>query len=176
MNWEIKVVNVEALKGFDKNPRNISQKQFEQLKCSIAKFGLCQPIVVNQDYTVIGGHQRLRSLMDLGEKIIDVYYPDRLLSQKEVEELCIRLNKNNGYFNYDDLANLFEIDDLVDWGFSLDEFQIIDSQPPKEEKAQKNCKMIINFKSPEDLQSAENRISTIVDEFDGASYKVKLPK
>ena len=52
------------------------------------------------------------------------WVPSRLLTQKEVEELNIRLNKNGGEFDFDMLANEWNIDDLAQWGFSHEELGI----------------------------------------------------
>jgi hypothetical protein len=176
MKWSIQNVPIDLLKKFDKNCRLISKVQEDHLIESINKFGLCQPIVCNLDYTIIGGHQRFRSLVKLRYENVDVYIPDKMLSNYEISELCIRLNKNSGYFFYDDLANNYEIDDLINWGFELKDFDIISEEEKVDKPKSTYCKMNICFKTPEDLQSAENRISTIVDEYEGASYKIKLPK
>jgi hypothetical protein len=62
---------------------------------------------------------------------IDVRVPDRELSIDEMRELNVRLNKNQGEWNFDTLANNFELDDLLDWGFEksdldLDLFEVED--------------------------------------------------
>lgn len=178
MKWTLKTVPLKTIKGWAKNPRKMSARQAEKLEESMKKFGVCQPLVVNRDMTVIGGHQRLITAKNLGITEIEVYIPEKKLSDKEFEELNIRLNKNNGFFDYDILANEFECTDLLEWGFSLEEFEV-ESVPYDESKENKKppskkSKMTILFQSEEDLQSAENRISTIVDEFEGASYKIKL--
>ena len=49
---------------------------------------------------------------------MECWYPSRELDEKEVEELNIRLNKNTGDWDFDVLANEFEMGDLLDWGFT----------------------------------------------------------
>ena len=98
------------------NPRQISTKQYNDLKASIKKFGLVDPIIVNQNgNVVVGGHQRLKICKELKHIEIDCVVLD--LSKEEERELNIRLNKNTGDFDMDILANEFDIDELVDWGF-----------------------------------------------------------
>ena len=97
------------------NPRQISSKQYKDLKESVKKFGLVDPIIVNKDNTVIGGHQRLKICKDL--KYVDVDCVMLDLSKEEERELNIRLNKNTGDFDMDILANEFDIEELTDWGF-----------------------------------------------------------
>ena len=106
---------IKDLKPATYNPRQISTKQYKDLKSSINKFGLVDPIIVNKDDTVIGGHQRLKICKELKHIEIDCVVLD--LSKEEERELNIRLNKNTGDFDMDILANEFDIDELVDWGF-----------------------------------------------------------
>ena len=106
---------IKDLKPATYNPRQISTKQYKDLKASVKKFGLVDPIIVNKDMTVIGGHQRLKICKELKHIEIDCVVLD--LSKEEERELNIRLNKNTGDFDMDILANEFDIDELVDWGF-----------------------------------------------------------
>jgi len=53
-----------------------------------------------------------------------VRVPERELTEREAEELAIRLNKNTGDWDFDALANNFELDDLLDWGFDKKELDI----------------------------------------------------
>ena len=111
----IELIEINKLKPATYNPRQISTKQYKDLKLSVEKFGLVDPIVVNKDNTVIGGHQRLKICKELKYIEIDCVVLD--LSKEEERELNIRLNKNTGEFDIDILANEFDIDNLVDWGF-----------------------------------------------------------
>ena len=106
---------IKDLKPATYNPRQISTKQYKDLKASVKKFGLVDPIIVNKDMTVIGGHQRLKICKELKHTEIDCVVLD--LSKEEERELNIRLNKNTGDFDMDILANEFDIDELTDWGF-----------------------------------------------------------
>ena len=112
---KIEKIEINKLKPATYNPRQISTKQYNDLKKSLSKFSLVEPIVVNKDMTVIGGHQRLKICKELKHKEIDCVVLD--LSKEEERELNIRLNKNTGEFDMDILANEFDIDNLVDWGF-----------------------------------------------------------
>jgi ParB-like chromosome segregation protein Spo0J len=111
----IELIQINKLKPATYNPRQISTKQYKDLKQSIEKFGLVDPIIINKDMTVIGGHQRLKICKELKHKDVDCVVLD--LSKEEERELNIRLNKNTGEFDIDILANEFDIDNLVDWGF-----------------------------------------------------------
>ena len=111
----IEKIEINKLKPATYNPRQISKKQYNDLKDSIVKFGLVDPIILNKDFTVIGGHQRLKVCKQLKYKDIDCVVLD--LTKEEERELNIRLNKSGGEFDMDILANEFEIEELKDWGF-----------------------------------------------------------
>jgi len=117
---------LDELTDYYKNPRSLSEKEFKQLKTSLDKFGMIDKPIVNADSanTIIGGHQRKHVLEASGVKEIECWIPDRELSDKEVEELNIRLNKNTGSWDFDTLANEFELDDLLEWGFDKGELDL----------------------------------------------------
>ena len=142
MEWTLKKVKLKDLKPNKKNPRRLCKNDADQLKRSIKKFGVCEPLVVNLDNTIIGGHQRFKTLKALGHTEVEVYMPDEALSDEEADELCIRLNKNLGMFDYDILANEWEFDDLIDWGFLPDELgwdAPDDEKESKEEEEKEKC-------------------------------------
>ena len=112
---KIEQIKASKLKPATYNPRQISTKQYKDLSKSIATFGLVDPIIVNKDFTVIGGHQRLKVLNEMQTDTIPCVVLD--LSKEKERELNVRLNKNTGDFDIDILANEFDIDELVDWGF-----------------------------------------------------------
>lgn len=112
----IEKIEISKLKPAKYNPRQITKKQYNDLKESIKKFGLVDPIIINKNGNiVIGGHQRLKICKEL--KHIDIECVVLDLNKEQERELNIRLNKSGGEWDMDILANEFDIDDLVDWGF-----------------------------------------------------------
>ena len=106
---------ISELQPAQYNPRQISKTQFSQLKESVAKFGLVDPIIINQNGNiVVGGHQRLKVAKELNHKEIECVVLN--LTPEEERELNIRLNKSGGDWDFDLLSN-FEIEELKDWGF-----------------------------------------------------------
>lgn len=118
IKWTPQNKLLAELKPYYKNPRLIKGKKLDDLKQSLKKFGLADVITINLDGTIIGGHARYYSLQDAGITIAMCMVPDRMLDEKEVEELNIRLNKNiAGIWDSDILANQFDMDELKEWGF-----------------------------------------------------------
>jgi len=119
----IAYVPIKQLKPSEYNPRKISKESLEQLRESITRFQIVDPIIVNaapnRRNIVIGGHMRLRGAKELGFKEIPVVYvniPD--LAQEK--ELNLRLNRNTGEWDWNLLAE-FDEALLTDVGFTSEE-------------------------------------------------------
>lgn len=128
IKWHTEQRKISDLLPADYNPRRLTEKQKKQLNKSLSKFGYVETIDINLDNTVIGGHQRLKVLADLGYKdndLIDVRVPERLLTKDEEKELNLRLNKNLGEFIDNALFNNFTKEMLEDVGFENLELQNI---------------------------------------------------
>ena len=107
------------------NPRELTKDQHQDLKDSITRFGLVDPLIVNihkeRKNILVGGHQRLKIAKELGYKDVPCVEVD--LSPDQEKELNVRLNKNTGQWDWDALANHFDVGELLEWGFSEDELQ-----------------------------------------------------
>jgi DNA modification methylase len=121
IKWKLESRKFKELKKYTKNPRRLTKEQYKNLKISIDKFGLIDRPIVNLDGTIIGGHQRIEVMEKDGNPLIDCWVPSQQLNDKQVEELNIRLNKNTGEFDWDILANEYEVTDLLEWGFNAEE-------------------------------------------------------
>ncbi len=138
VKWTIESRKLSELKEYDKNPRRITEKGLGDLIKSLELFGLAEPIVINRDDIIIGGHARVQALKRVKGKNakIDVYVPDMLLDEKQVQKPCIRLNKNvAGTSDFDMLTNEDDARDLVAWGFSEDELGFGEPDEDEEENS-----------------------------------------
>jgi len=103
------------------NPRQSTAKQEKHLKESLEKFGMVEPIIFNkQTGYIVGGHFRVRELKKLGIKEIECVIVD--LNEDDEKELNIRLNANTGSWDWDTLANDWEVVDLEAWGMEIPQF------------------------------------------------------
>ena len=118
INWKLETAEIKKLKEYPKNPRSITKKQQQHLSDLLDKFGLIEKPIVNRDFMIIGGHQRIRLLKKKKIKQVECWMPDILLEQDDIDHLCVGLNLNQGHFDYDILANLFEPLDLLKYGFT----------------------------------------------------------
>ena len=116
---EIKELPLKELKPAAYNPRKKlkkGDKEYEKIKQSLLKFGYVDPIIVNKDMTVIGGHQRLTVLKDLDYETAKCVIVD--LPKEDEKALNIALNKITGQWDDALLADLLL--DLQESDFNLD--------------------------------------------------------
>lgn len=144
---------IRDLIPYEYNPRTITRKQYKDLERSFNKFGYVELVAINEDNTILAGHQRICLMMDLGwgDKEIEVRVPNRHLTEAEFKDYLIVSNVTGGDFDYDLLANHFDCQDLLASGFEektlLQNFEIPgfgetdeDDQPDlTEEKKKKTC-------------------------------------
>lgn len=101
---------VDELKAAGYNPRKDlrpGDAEYEKLKRSIQEFGYVEPVIWNKRTgTVVGGHQRLKVMKDLGYEEVDCVVVD--LDEKKEKALNIALNKISGEWDNDLLANLLK--------------------------------------------------------------------
>ena len=123
--------DIDSLIFAEYNPRQLTKDQHQHLKHSIQRFGLVDPILVNKHKDrkdiIIGGHQRVRVAKDLD--IDKVPCIELSLPYEKERELNVRLNKNTGEWDMDNLANFFDMEELVDWGFDEGELIFEEEEP-----------------------------------------------
>lgn len=115
---KIEIKKLSELKPAPYNPRQSNAEQEKQLKSSLEKFGVVEPIIFNkQTGYIVGGHFRIRELKKLGYKEIECVIVD--LNEADEKELNIRLNANTGSWDWDELANNWDSELLSDWGLDV---------------------------------------------------------
>lgn len=117
MRFEKRDVNI--LMPANYNPRKDlkpGDKEYEKIKNSITEFGYVDPIIINTDDTIIGGHQRLKVLKDLGFTEVDCVVIE--IDKTKEKALNIALNKISGSWDVALLKDL--IDDLKDSNFDIE--------------------------------------------------------
>ena len=115
---EFKKILISDLVPASYNPRKAlkpGDAEYEKIKNSISEFGYCEPVIVNSDMTIIGGHQRVTVLQDLGYTEIDCVVIE--IDKTKEKALNIALNKITGEWNKELLADL--IKDLQDSDFDI---------------------------------------------------------
>jgi DNA modification methylase len=120
---KVHYVPTSSLRSPSYNPRSWDKEATEQLKESIKRYGLVDPVILNsapnRKNIIIGGNFRWSVAKKLGIKEIPAVYLN-IPDIKKEKELCLRLNKNVGAWNWDLLAN-FDESFLANVGFSSEE-------------------------------------------------------
>lgn len=123
MQWQ--TLPIDTLRPASYNPRKklkAGDKEYEKIKASIQEFGYVEPIIVNFDMTVIGGHQRLTVLKDLGYTEVQCVVL-HIEDENKVKALNIALNKITGAWNEQLLADLLVDLQSVDFNIDLTGFE-----------------------------------------------------
>ncbi len=123
MQW--KDLPIDQLKPATYNPRKKlkpGDKEYEKIKNSIKEFGYVEPIIVNYDMTVIGGHQRLTVLKDLGYEAVQCVQV-HIEDEHKVKALNVALNKITGAWDEQLLADLLVDLKSVDFNVDLTGFE-----------------------------------------------------
>lgn len=122
---KIEKIHISKLNPAEYNPRKDLQPgdaEYEKLKRSMEQFGYVEPVVWNKTTgRVIGGHQRLKVLVDLGLKEVDCVVIE--LSEEKEKALNVALNKISGEWNTDKLAMLISDLQGSDFDVSLTGFE-----------------------------------------------------
>ena len=126
----IQKIAIDKLTVAEYNPRKDLQPsdlEYIKLKKSFEDFGCVEPVVINSDMTVIGGHQRLKVCKELGYTEVDCVVVE--LSKQQEKALNIALNKISGEWDTEKLSDLFKelsFDNMLEsTGFDEDEINML---------------------------------------------------
>lgn len=163
-----KSVRISDIKPNPDNPRVIKDAAFKKLVQSIKDFPEmieAREIVVNQDMMILGGNMRYRALQEAGVKEVPVKIVD--WSEDKQREFVIKDNVSGGEWDYDMLANQYEIEELEAWGLELPE--MIDSEIKDDDDLELQEKKVIEVS----LQS-DDEMQNLYDELTERGYACKI--
>ena len=137
---KVEYLSIEDVYEYAGNPRTIKKADFERLKKSLKDnpdYFEARPLIVSNrtgKNVIIAGNQRAKAAVDLGLKEVPVVILEGLTYERE-REIMIRDNVNNGEWDFDILANEWDIDDLEKWGVdnikkSISDEKEIEEKPP----------------------------------------------
>jgi ParB-like chromosome segregation protein Spo0J len=133
-----------------------------------------RPIIVDADFIVLGGNMRLKALQELGFKEIPdnwVKQADKL-TEDEKKQFIVKDNVGFGEWDWDDLANNWNADDLVDWGLDLpinlsaDDFEEEFTLNNDNEKEYRQATFILHNNQFEAIENALKLIKDKQEEYD----------
>jgi hypothetical protein len=118
---KIETVKISAVKSNPNNPRIIKDDKFKKLVTSIKEFPQMldiRPIVVNDEMIVLGGNMRLKACIEAGLKEVAIIKASELTPEQQ-NEFIIKDNVGFGEWNWDDLANSWDTEQLTEWGLDI---------------------------------------------------------
>jgi len=123
------MVKLSAIKPNPSNPRLIKDEKFEKLKQSIKDFPQMmelRPMVVDETMTLLGGNMRFKALQDLGYKEIPDNWLKKAseLTEEQKKEFIIKDNVGFGEWEWEQLANEWDVEQLAEWGLDIPDYAI----------------------------------------------------
>jgi len=116
----IKKVKITEVIANPNNPRLIKDEKFKKLVKSIQDFPdmlNVRPIVVNKDMVVLGGNMRLKAIKEAGHTEVAVEIVD--WTENQQKEFIVKDNVGYGEWDWSDLANNWDSEELTDWGVDI---------------------------------------------------------
>lgn len=138
-----KRVNISVIKPNEENPRFITDQKFKKLVKSIKEFPQMlevRPLVVDENFMVLGGNMRLKALKSAGVFEVPIQQVKGWTNDQK-KEFIIKDNLGYGEWDWDIVANDWDIQKLKDWGMDLPDF------PDPELDAEED-----DYEEPDDLQ------------------------
>ena len=120
----VKITKISEVKLNPNNPRLIKDDKFIKLVQSIKDFPEMldiRPIVVNADMVILGGNMRFKACKEAGLKEVPIIIADNLTEEQQ-REFLIKDNTSGGEWDFEMLANEWDVDLLDDWGLEVPTF------------------------------------------------------
>ena len=122
------------------NPRYIKEEKFKKLVQSLKEFpemANARPIVVNQDMVALGGNMRLKAMQEAGWTEVPVQVVD--WSEEKQREFIIKDNVGFGEWDWDELANTWNAEELTEWGLDVWQPEAMAAEPKQATEPQEVC-------------------------------------
>ena len=175
MNTE--TINIKKLKPNPANPRTIRDDKFHKLVQSVKDFPQMleiRPIVVNDQYEVLGGNMRLRACIEAGMKEVTIIRASELTEDQQRRFIVVD-NVGFGDFDMDALANEWDAEELQEWGVDLPVFADQDFSGKNKEidtdEMDDEMKIVLNYSSAE-YWEVKNKLAEISDTPESAILKL----
>ena len=140
----VQKVDIRTVKENKKNPRYIRDNKFKKLVKSIKDFPEMleyRPIIVDENMTILGGNMRYKAAKAAG--LFDIYIDVvKDWTDKQKEQFIIKDNVGFGDWDWDILANEWDVKALNDWGLHLPEFDTVDmelNEPETNDSSEEKC-------------------------------------
>lgn len=161
-------VKISEVKLNPNNPRIIKDDKFAKLVKSIKELPEMleiRPIVVNADMVVLGGNMRLKACKEAGLKEVPIIIADNLTEEQQ-REFLIKDNVSGGEWDFEMLANEWDVEQLEDWGLDVPSFEVDNEKEQKDlsDDLKETFEVIISCKDETHQEQVYNKM--IADGFE----------
>jgi len=136
-------IDIKKIKPNPNNPRIIKDEKFKKLVQSLKELpemAKVRPIVVNQDMIVLGGNMRLKAMQEAGWKKVPVEVVD--WEEEKQRQFIIKDNVGFGEWDWEQLANEWDAQQLADWGLDLPPMDVQELEAEED-----------NYEMPDEVQT-----------------------
>lgn len=163
------IIDISKVKLNPSNPRVIKDDKFKKLVQSIISFPKMleiRPIVVNNDMVVLGGNMRLRACQEAGLKQVPIIKAADLTPDQQ-REFIIKDNVGFGEWDFEMLANEWDMLELSEWGLDVPIEKEVDEPAGENKMGIYPLSIVLNAKEYKDFQlyKKENRLKTDTEAF-----------
>src|SRR5690606_19257866 len=137
-------MKIELIKPNPENPRAIKDEKYKKLVKSIEDYPEMverRPDVIDENNVVLGGNMRLKALQELGYEDVPVVLA-KDLTEEQKKEFIIKDNLGYGEWDWEELANDWDAEQLTEWGLDIPDFAV------KEAEAQED-----DYEIPDEIQT-----------------------
>ena len=161
------MISLSKIKSNPNNPRLIKDDKFYKLVESLKTFGEkmmpLRPIVIDEDGIILGGNMRFKALKELKYTKVPKDWIKQVndLTEQQKQEFIIKDNVGFGAWDWDMLANEWDVELLADWGLEVyipEDIDLDDFFEEAEDEEKDNVKKII-------LEYTEEEYEILMDNF-----------
>jgi len=155
-------IKISKIKRNPANPRLIKDNKFYKLVKSIKEFPEMleiRPIVVNDDMVVLGGNMRLKACQEAGLKEVPIINANKLTA-KQQREFMVKDNVSFGEWDWDMVANEWEIKELKDWAMDVPKFELDENDKDYSDTLKESLRIEVEMETEEEQEKLYNELTT----------------
>tara|TARA_R100000995_G_C3438174_1_gene101929 strand:+ start:218 stop:796 length:579 start_codon:yes stop_codon:yes gene_type:complete len=169
----IKKVKITEVKKNPDNPRLIKDYKYKKLVKSIKDFPEMlelRPIIVDEKMVILGGNMRYRASVDAGLSDVWIKVAENL-TEEQKKEFIIKDNSNFGEWDWDLLANEWDVKALNDWGLDMPSVYFDNDEEPQFDEQEldedldkyinNNIKQIVLYYNTQDYEKMQEKLEKL---------------